>query len=94
MVHLKLQPTEDLALGAIFYRHSYDKPDTANGVTSDRLQDEANIYAVWATPLPGLEIATVLGAARAGRGLRQTLGTTDATDKTTWLGQMVFSYSY
>lgn len=94
MVHVKLQPAEALSLGAILYRHSYDKPDTANGVTSDRLQDELNLYAVWATPLPGLEIATVLGAARAGRGLRQTLGTTDATDKTTWLGQMVFSYSY
>lgn len=94
MLHVKLQPNEDVSLGAILYRHSYDKPDTANAVTSDRLQDEANIYAVWATPLPGLEVATVLGAARAGRGLRQTLGTTDATDKTTWLGQMVFSYSY
>lgn len=94
MVHLKLQPDEALSLGAILYRHSYDKPDTANGVTSDRLQDELNVYAVWATPLPGLEIATVLGAARAGRGLRQTLGTSDATDRTTWLGQMVFSYSY
>ena len=94
MVHLKLQPDDALSLGAIFYRHSYDKPDTANGVTSDRLQDEFNVYAVWATPLPGLEIATVLGAARAGRGLRQSLGTTDATDRTTWLGQMVFSYSY
>lgn len=94
MVHLKLQPDEAVSLGAILYRHSYDKPDTANGVTSDRLQDEVNVYAVWATPLPGLEIATVLGAARAGRGLRQSLGTTDATDRTTWLGQMVFSYSY
>jgi hypothetical protein len=94
MVHLKLQPEADLSLGAILYRHSYDKPDTANGVTSDRLQDEVNVYAVWVTPLPGLEIATVLGAARAGRGLRQSLGTTDATDRTTWLGQMVFSYSY
>jgi hypothetical protein len=94
MVHLKLQPDEALSLGAILYRHSYDKPDTANGVTSDRLQDEVNVYAVWTTPLPGLEIATVLGAARAGRGLRQTLGTADATDRTTWLGQMVFSYSY
>ncbi|QDO97857.1 hypothetical protein FNB15_11525 [Ferrovibrio terrae] len=94
MVHLKLQPEADLTLGAVFYRHSYDKPDTANGVTSDRLQDEVNVYAVWATPLPGLEIAAVLGAARAGRGLRQSLGTDDATDKTTWLGQMVFSYSY
>lgn len=94
MAHLKLQPEADLSLGAILYRHSYDRPDTASGVTSDRLQDEVNVYAVWATPLPGLEIAAVLGAARAGRGLRQSLGTDDATDKTTWLGQMVFSYSY
>jgi hypothetical protein len=94
MVHLNLQPGTDLSLGAILYRHSYDKPDTANGVTSHRLQDELNVYAMWVTPLPGLEIAAVLGAARAGRGLRQSLGTTDATDRTTWLGQMVFSYSY
>jgi len=94
MVHVKLQPDEALILGAILYHHSYDKPDTVNGVISDRLQDEVNLYAVWATPLPGLEIATVLGAARAGRGLRQTLGNADATDRTTWLGQMVFSYSY
>lgn len=94
MVHLNLQAGTDLSLGAILYRHSYDKPDTANGVTSHRLQDELNVYAVWSTPLPGLEIATVLGAAQAGRGLRQSLGTTDATDRTTWLGQMVFSYSY
>ncbi|PJI39015.1 alginate export family protein [Ferrovibrio sp.] len=94
MVHLKLQPDDALSLGAILYRHSYDKPDAVNGVTSDRLQDEVNFYAVWSTPLPGLEIAAVLGAARAGRGLRQSLGTADATDRTTWLGQMVFSYSY
>jgi len=94
MVHLKLQPAEDLALGAIFYRHFYDKPDTANGVTSDCLQDEVNVYAVWTTPVPGLEIAGVLGAAKAGTGRRQSLGTTDATDRTTWLGQMVLSYSY
>ncbi|MEK9969999.1 MAG: alginate export family protein [Ferrovibrio sp.] len=94
MVHLKLQPDEDLALGAIFYRHLYDKPDTANSVTSDRLQDEVNLYAVWTTPVPGLEVAGVLGAAKAGTGRRQSLGTTDATDRTTWLGQMVFSYSY
>lgn len=94
MVHLKLQPDEAVSLGAILYRHSYDKPDTANGISSDRLQDEINLYAVWTTPLPGLEVAAVLGAARAGRGLRQSLGTDDATDRTTWLGQMVFSYSY
>lgn len=94
MVHLKLQPDETLSLGAILYRHSYDKPDSANGVTSDRLQDEVNLYAVWSTPLPGLEIAAVLGAAKAGTGRRQVLGTSDAADRTTWLGQMVFSYSY
>lgn len=94
MLHVKLQPDETLSLGAILYRHSYDKPDTANGVTSDHLQDEVNLYAVWTTPLPGLEVAAVLGAARAGSGLRQSLGGSDATDRTTWLGQMVFSYSY
>lgn len=94
MLHVKLQPGEDLGLGAVWYRHSFDKPDTANGVTSDRLLDEVNVYAVWTTPLPGLEISTVLGAARAGTGRRQQLGSSDATDRTTWLGQMVFSYSY
>jgi hypothetical protein len=94
MVHVKLQPDEALALGAILYRHLYDKPDTANGVTSDRLQDEVNLYAVWSTPLEGLEVAAVLGAARAGTGRRQALGTDDATDRTTWLGQMVFTYKY
>ena len=94
MVHLKLQPDDDISLGAVWYRHSFDKPDTASGVTSDRLLDEVNVYAVWATPLPGLDVAAVLGAAKAGTGRRQQLGNSDATDRTTWLGQMVFSYSY
>ncbi|WP_341915440.1 alginate export family protein [Ferrovibrio terrae] len=94
MTHLKLQPMEDLSLGAIWYRHNFDKRDYANGVRSERLLDEVDVYALWTTPLPGLSVATVLGAARAGDGRRQQLGTTDATDRTTWLGQMVFSYSF
>lgn len=92
MLHVKLQPTEDLSLGAIYYQHRYDKLPA--GSTSDRLLDEVNVYSVWTTPLPGLSLAGVLGAAKAGDGLRQQLGTTDATDRTTWLGQLVLSFSF
>lgn len=94
MVHVKLQPQDDLSLGAIWYHHNYDKPDTANGVTSNRLLDELDVYAVWTTPLKGLTVSGVLGAARAGDGLRQSLGNSDATDRTTWLGELVLSYSF
>jgi hypothetical protein len=94
MVHAKLLPLETLSIGAIWYRHMFDKPDRANGVRSDRLVDEVDVYGIWTTPLPGLTVATVLGAAKAGDGRRQQLGTTDATDRTIWLGQMVFSYSF
>lgn len=92
MLHVKLQPMDDLSLGAIYYHHTYDKVPA--GSTSDRLLDEVNIYSVWTTPLQGLSVAGVLGAARAGDGLRQQLGNTDATDRTTWLGQLVFNYSF
>lgn len=94
MVHLRLQPMEELAVGGLVYRHFYDKPDTANGVRSDDLLTEVNVYAEWETPLPGLSVTGILGAAKAGDGRRQQLGTTDATDRTTYLGQMVFGYSF
>lgn len=94
MVQLRLQPAEDLSLGAIYYRHAFDKPDTANGVTSDRLLDEVNLFVVWDTPLKGLSVNAVLGAAKAGDGRRQAQGSTDATDRTTWLGQMVLAYQF
>lgn len=94
MVHLRLQPAEELAVGALVYRHFYDKPDTANGVRSDDLLTELNVYAQWETPVKGLSVTGLLGAAKAGDGRRQQLGTTDATDRTTYLGQVVFGYSF
>ncbi|WP_374300075.1 alginate export family protein [Ferrovibrio sp.] len=94
MLHVKLQPLEELGLGAVLYRHFFDKPDTANGVTSDDLLTELNVYAEWATPVKGLSVTGLLGAAKAGDGRRQQLGTSDATDRTTYLGQVVFGYSF
>ncbi len=94
MTHVALQPMEELAVGALFYRHFYDKPDTANGVTSDDLLTELNVYAQWDTPVPGLSVTSILGAAKAGDGRRQALGSTDANDRKTYLGQIVFGYSF
>lgn len=92
MIHLRTQPTDALAVGAIWYWHAYDR--RPSGVTDDALMREVNVYAEWETPLPGLSLAAVLGAAQAGRGRRQELGTTDANDRTTWLGQIVFGWSF
>lgn len=92
MVHLRLQPAEDLAVGAIYYRHLFDEPDAANGVTSDKRYQEVNVYAEWETPLAGLSVAGVLGAGKAGRGREQELGVT--ANETTYLGQVVFGYSF
>ncbi|MFN4278583.1 MAG: alginate export family protein [Ferrovibrio sp.] len=94
MVHLRLQPMEELAVGGLVYRHFFDKPDTANGVRSDDLLTEVNVYAEWETPVRGLSVTGILGAAKAGDGRRQQLGTTDATDRTTYLGEVVFGYSF
>jgi hypothetical protein len=94
MAQLKLQPLDELSIGAIWYRHRFDKPDTANGVTSKALLNELDVFAVWETPLPGLTVSSVLGAAKAGDGRRQQQGTADATDRTTWLGQIVLGYSF
>lgn len=92
MVHLRLQPADELAIGAIYYRHLFDEPDTGNSVTSDRRYQEVNVYAEWDTPLEGLGVAAVLGAGRAGRGREQELGVT--ANETTYLGQVVFGYSF
>lgn len=92
MVHLRLQPMDDLAVGAIYYRHLFDEPDTGNGITSDKRYREVNVYAEWETPLPGFSVAGVLGAGKAGRGREQELATT--ADETTYLGQVVVGYSF
>ncbi len=92
MVHLRLQPADELAVGAIYYRHLYDEPDTGSGITSDKRYEEVNVYAEWETPLPGLSVTGVLGAGKAGRGREQELGV--AANETTYLGQVVFGYSF
>ena len=92
MVHLRLQPMEELAIGAIYYRHLFDEPDSGAGITSDKRYREVNVYAEWETPLAGLNVAGVLGAGKAGAGREQELGT--AADETTYLAQVVFGYSF
>lgn len=92
MVQLKLQPLESLSAGLIYYRHNFDKREA--GVTSDRLMDEVNAFAVWDTPVKGLSISTVVGAAKAGDGRRQQQATTYPTDRTMWLGQIIAAYQF
>lgn len=94
MLHATVQPDEAVTLGLVYYSHRFDQPDTANGVTSDKLQTEVNAYVLWETPLPGLNVTALAGAARAGTGRQQALGTTDANNRTTWLGQLLFGYSF
>lgn len=92
MLHLRLQPLDDLAIGIIHYWHAYDRKPA--GVSDAALMREVNLYAEWETPLPGLGISAVLGAAKAGAGRRQELGLAAGADRTTWLGQIVFGYSF
>ncbi len=97
MLHLSLQPAEDWKLGAIYYRHDFDKAPA--GVASSRLMDEIDIYAQWDTPLKGLGITLLTAAGKPGSGQKQqaianNAGNGEAVDRTIWLGQMVLSYSF
>lgn len=93
-VHLRLQPTDDLAVGAIYYMFDYDKKPS--GVTNSSLMNEVNVYGEWTTPVPGLSISGVLGAASSGKGRQQELAasSSDANDRTIWLGELILAYSF
>ena len=93
-VHLRLQPTDDLAVGVIYYYFDYDKKPS--GVTDNHLMDEVNVYGEWATPVPGLSVSGVLGGASSGKGRQQDLAanSTDANDRTIWLGELILAYSF
>lgn len=97
MVHLLAKPADDLAIGVVYYRHRFDKSDIASGITSDKLTRELNLYAEWETPLPGLELTFVLGAAKADTGRKQQLaaeiGASDADD-TMYLGAVTLNYTF
>lgn len=96
MVHLRGQPMEEVAIGAVYYLHRYDEPGQA-GVTSDELMTEVNLYAEWETPVPGLGVAAILGAAKAGSGRKQELAATAGTapaSETTYLGAVTLIYSF
>jgi len=97
MVHLKLQPDEALALGAIYYRHDFDV--TPSGARSKRLMDEVNVYAQWETPLKGLNLTALGGMGRPADGQKQSAtssnaGNGEAVDRTIWLGQLILGYSF
>lgn len=94
IVHLRLQPLEELAVGAIYYRHRYDEPAQTAGVNTKDLLNEVNVYAEWETPVKGLTLVGLLGAARPGDGLKQALGTNDRNDRTIHLGQVILGYSF
>jgi hypothetical protein len=93
-VHLRMQPTEDLAVGAIYYYFTYDKKP--NGVSNSHLMNEVNVYGEWTTPVAGLSISGLLGAASSGKGRQQELAasSTDANDRTIWLGELILAYSF
>jgi hypothetical protein len=93
-VHLRLKPTEDLAVGAIYYMFDYNKKPS--GVSDSSLMNEVNVYGEWATPVPGLNISGLLGAASSGKGRQQELAasSTDANDRTIWLGELILAYSF
>lgn len=91
-VGMEANPVADvLKIGLAYFRHDFDKPSQASAV-SKRLLDEIDLYGEWTTPVPGLTIAPGIAAARPGQGQKESLGTTDANDRTIWLGQIVFSY--
>jgi hypothetical protein len=90
---LEVVPRKDeLTLGAAYFRHDFDKPAQA-GATSDHLMDELDVYAVWETPLPGLELAAGVAAGWPGAGGRQSVGLAEGDDRTIWLGQVVLNWS-
>ncbi|MFC3676409.1 alginate export family protein [Ferrovibrio xuzhouensis] len=93
-VHLRAQPTDDLAVGVIYYMFDYDKKPS--GVSDSSLMNEVNAYAEWATPVPGLNISGLVGAASSGKGRQQELAasSTDANDRTIWLGELILAYSF
>lgn len=97
MLHLSAQPADDWQIGAIYYRHDFDKAPT--GVASRRLMDEIDLYAQWDTPLKGLGITMLTAAGRPGSGQQAQLtsnnaGNGEAVDRTIWLGQIVLSYRF
>lgn len=82
MVHLGLQPSGDLAVGAFSYRHDFDKPQTGDGTTSKSRYREENVYAEWDRPLEGVSLAGLLGTGKAGGGRKQELGTSGEKRRT------------
>jgi len=97
MLHLSAQPADDWQIGAIYYRHDFDKAPT--GVAASRLMDEIDLYAQWDTPLKGLGVTLLSAAGKPGSGQKAQLtsnnaGNGEAVDRTIWLGQIVLSYSF
>src|SRR3546814_15642262 len=68
-VHLRAQPTDTLAVGVIYYYFDYDKKPS--GVSDSHLMDEVNASAEWTTPVPGLNISGLVGAASSSKGRPQ-----------------------
>jgi hypothetical protein len=94
-IHLRATPIDEkLNVGVLFYRFNFDQPRQTAGVTEKGLMDEVNVYAEWETPVKGLSIAPLVGAARSRDGLRQSLGTDDRNDRTFWLGQVIALYKF
>jgi len=93
-VQLRLQPTDDLAVGVIYYMFDYNKKPS--GVTDSSLMNEVNVYGEWTTPFPGLTVSGLVGAASSGKGRQQSLAasSTDANDRTIWLGELILAYSF
>ena len=93
-VHVRAKPFEDWLFGVILSRFDFDKRAQNAGVTSSGIMDEVDIYGRWSTPIDGLQVMPLVGAARARDGYRQFLGTADATDRTFWLAEAIARYKF
>ena len=91
---LDIEPIADtLKAGFAYFHHDFDRPSQV-GARSRRLMDEYDVWLEWTTPVAGVTVSPGLGLGRPGAGQKQALGTTDANNRTIWLGQLIMTYEF
>jgi hypothetical protein len=101
-VNLRASPLEDLNVGAIYYRFSFNElgqvnqlTSTGGGVvTSKHAMDELDIYAEWAFN-DYISVTPTFAVGFPGSGYKQVdTGTGRTGDKTILLGQVVLGFKF
>jgi hypothetical protein len=87
-VGLEANPLADeLKVGLAYYNMDFDRRPA--GTSSSHLMDELDLYASWSTPIAGLTVSPGIAAGWGGEG---QIRSTNAPDRTIWLGQVVVQY--